>query len=99
MPERCGVATILYVDCLVPDRCLFTLRRREARKPIRKKMIHYQDQSGRALMQHKNRTEISVSPVNKRPIRYGFRASAGDIRYGVAIVTHDQIKVFCAAQS
>ena len=44
-----------------------------ARKPIRCKVLRFQERSVARALQRKNRAEISVSCVNKRPIRYDFR--------------------------
>ena len=53
--------------------------------------VHTAPKSGDSLsipFRHENCAEISVSYVNKRPIRYGFRGGARAILYSVGIALY-----------
>ena len=77
----------------MPLGCSFTLRRRVSWKPIWYMTIHFQDRTSAPSLRLKICAEISVLCVNKRPIRYGFRASARAIRYSVDIA-YDEDSLF-----
>ena len=51
------------------------------RTPIGYVALHFRFRRGAASPRYRNRTEITVVCVNKRHIRYGFRAPRKAVRY------------------
>ena len=74
--HQCSSALILIVNHLFTDRFSCFSSAQCEQTSVRYKTIHIQDRSDSASLRHKNYAEISVLCVNKRPIRYGFRAGA-----------------------